>query len=272
MGEGKTEPKGGAHVARVLIIAGSDSSGGAGIQADLKTVMALGGYAGTAITALTAQNTHGVTAIEPASPACVEQQMELFFEDIGVDAVKTGMLFSAPIIRAVTRVLEQRTGLIPLVVDPVMAAKGGAKLLQDDAIHALIHDLLPLAQLVTPNIPEAEIITGMAITTLEDMKRAASLMMEKGCQSVLLKGGHLDGDRLYDILLTPEDYYVYESMRLHTRHTHGTGCTLASAIATLLAQGERLQEAVPVAREYVRRAILAAPGLGQGHGPLGHWA
>lgn len=258
-------------IARILIVAGSDSSGGAGIQADLKSVMALGGYAGTAITALTAQNTRGVTAIEPASPHFIEQQMELFFEDIGADAVKTGMLFSAPIIQAVAGVLERRAGLIPLVVDPVMAAKGGAKLLEDDAISALLNDLLPLAQLVTPNIPEAEIIAGISITTLEDMKRAASLMMEKGCQSVLLKGGHLEGDTLYDILLTPEDYFVYESQRLHTRHTHGTGCTLASAIATLLGQGERLQEAVPTARDYVRRAILAAPALGQGHGPLGHW-
>lgn len=260
----------GEAIARILIVAGSDSSGGAGMQADLKTVMALGGYAGTAITALTAQNTRGVAAIEPASPEFVRQQMELFFEDIGADAVKTGMLFSADIIRAVVNVLEQRAGMIPLVVDPVMAAKGGAKLLEDEAIETLITGLLPLAHLVTPNLPEAELMTGMDITTLEEMKQAASLILQKGAKGVLLKGGHLEGDSLYDVLMTQDDYQVYESQRIATRHTHGTGCTLASSIATLLGQGKRLQEAVPLAREYVRRAIAAAPGLGQGHGPLWH--
>jgi len=256
--------------ARILIVAGSDSSGGAGIQADLKTVMALGGYAGTAITALTAQNTQGVSAIEPASPDFVRQQMELFFEDIGVDAVKTGMLFSADIIRAVVSVLEQRGGMLPVVVDPVMAAKGGATLLKDEAIAILIGELVPLAHLVTPNLPEAELMTGMTIQTLEDMKQAASRIVEKGANAVLLKGGHLEGDTLYDLLMSREDYRVYESPRIHSRHTHGTGCTLASAIATKLGQGERLGEAVAQARDYVRQAIEAAPGLGHGHGPLWH--
>ncbi len=258
------------EVARVLVVAGSDSSGGAGIQADLKTVMALGGYAGTAITALTAQNTLGVTAIEPATPDFIQQQMELFFEDIGADAVKTGMLFSADIVRAVVAVLERRAGMVPVVVDPVMAAKGGAKLLKDDAIAAMMHELLPLSYLITPNLPEAELMTGQPIASLEEMKRAASLLMEKGPRAVLLKGGHLEGETVNDILITQDYYQVYESPRLHTAHTHGTGCTLASAIATLLGQGERLQEAVPIARNYVRRAIAAAPGLGQGHGPLWH--
>ncbi len=258
------------NIARVLIIAGSDSSGGAGIQADIKTTMALGGYAGTAITALTAQNTLGVAAIEPASPYFVRQQMELFFEDIGADVVKTGMLFSAEIIHTVAGVLERHAGMIPVVVDPVMTAKGGARLLEDAATEALLHELMPLAYLVTPNVPEAELITGRSITTLEEMKHAASLICERGPRAVLLKGGHLDGDTVYDILVTGDDYQVYESPRIHSAHTHGTGCTLASAIATLLGQGERLQEAVSIARNYVARAIAAAPGLGQGHGPLWH--
>lgn len=258
------------QIPRILIVAGSDSSGGAGIQADLKTVMAHGGYAGTAITAVTAQNTLGVTAIQAISPDIIWQQMDLFMEDIGADAVKTGMLFSTEIIRTVVGVLEQRAGMIPVVVDPVMVAKGGAKLLADDAVDALIGELLPLADLVTPNIPEAELMVGESITTLEDMKRAASLILEKGAKGVLLKGGHLEGDRLFDVLMTRDDYDVYESPRVHTNHTHGTGCTLASAIATLLGREERLQEAVPMARDYVQRAIAAAPGLGHGHGPLGH--
>lgn len=257
-------------IARILIVAGSDSSGGAGIQADIKTVMALGGYAGTAITAITAQNTLGVTAVEALSPDIIWQQMELFIEDIGADAVKTGMLFSAEIIRTVASVIERRAGLIPVVVDPVMAAKGGAKLLKDDAIATLMNELLPLATLVTPNLPEAELITGIEIKTLDDMKRAAGAMREKGVRGVLLKGGHLDGDIVYDLLMADDIYEIYESPRIDSAHTHGTGCTLASAIATLLGQGERLLEAVPVARNYVRRAIKAAPGLGQGHGPLWH--
>ncbi len=257
-------------IARILIVAGSDSSGGAGIQADLKTVMALGGYAGTAITALTAQNTHGVTAVEPASPNFVEQQMELFFEDIGADAVKTGMLFSADIIHAVSGILEQRAGMIPLVVDPVMVAKGGAPLLKEDAVTALAGSLMPMAHLVTPNIPEAALLCGETIDSLEDMKRAASMILETGPDGVLLKGGHLPGDDVHDVLITNEYYRVYSSPRIDSTHTHGTGCTLASAIATLLGQGERLQEAVPAARAYVQDAIKAAPGLGQGHGPLWH--
>lgn len=259
--------------ARVLIVAGSDSSGGAGIQADLKTVMAFGGYAGTALTALTAQDTFGVAAIEPASPALVRRQMELFLEDIGADAVKTGMLFSAEIIRTAVGVLARHAEGIPLVVDPVMAAGGGARLLQEEAVAALISDLFPLASVVTPNIPEAEIITGQRIKTPEDMRRAAERMLERGAGAVLLKGGHLAGDTLYDLLMTRDGIVrFYESGRIATRHTHGTGCTLASGLATLLGQGKRLQEAVPTARDYVRRAIEAAPGFGRGQGPLGHAA
>lgn len=261
----------GDAIARVLIIAGSDSSGGAGIQADLKTVMALGGYAGTAITALTAQNTQGVAAVEPASPQFVRQQMALFFEDIGADAVKTGMLFSASIIRAVAETLRIYAADLPVVVDPVMVAKGGARLLQEEARDVLLHDLLPCAALVTPNIPEAEWMSGQPIESLEDMRRTARSLQEAGARAVLLKGGHLAGETVYDVLVGEGgEEAVYASPRIDSLHTHGTGCTLASALATLLGQGHTLQEAVPTARDYVRRAIAAAPGLGHGHGPLWH--
>ena len=255
---------------RVLVVAGSDSGGGAGIQADIKAIMALGGYAATAITALTAQNTVGVHGVLPVPPHFVRQQIDAVLDDIGADAVKTGMLGSVEVVQAVAAALRRRGSPTPLVVDPVMVAKGGARLLDDLAVAALRRDLLPLAALLTPNVPEAEALTGLAIADHAAARRAAQALLDLGAAAVLLKGGHLDGAVVQDILATPAGLEVIESPRVDTRHTHGTGCTLASAVAAGLAQGMTLSDAVRRGTAYVHAAILAAPGFGAGHGPLGH--
>jgi len=257
---------------RVLIVAGSDSGGGAGIQADIKTVTALGGYAATAITALTAQNTLGVFDVFPVDPSFVAAQMEAVLSDIGADAIKTGMLFSTPVIQSVARVCAQWATSIPIVVDPVMLAKGGHELLLAEARSALVQDLLPLAALVTPNVPEAELLSGgMRITDQEGMSRAADRVLALGASAVLVKGGHLEGERVYDLLRTADGAeHWFESERLLTRATHGTGCTLASAIAAGIADGLTLQHSVERARRYVQDSMRAAPGFGQGHSPLNH--
>jgi hydroxymethylpyrimidine/phosphomethylpyrimidine kinase len=255
---------------RVLIAAGSDSGGGAGIQADIKTVSALGGYAATAITALTAQNTRGVFGIHPVPPDFVLLQMDKVLTDIGADAIKTGMLASVAIIEAVAEGLSRFAPTVPLVVDPVMVAKGGAALLADDATQALIGHLVRRASLITPNIPEAEMLLGRKIAAAGAMEQAARDLLGLGARAVLLKGGHLDGDDLVDVLADAEGVRSWTSRRLHSRSTHGTGCTLASAIACGLAQGLDLTAAVERGRAYVRRAIETAPGLGSGHGPLNH--
>ncbi|WP_437734982.1 bifunctional hydroxymethylpyrimidine kinase/phosphomethylpyrimidine kinase [Sorangium sp. So ce1335] len=264
---------------RVLIVAGSDSGGGAGIQADLKAVTALDAYGATAITALTAQNTRGVAAVFPVPPGFIGRQMELVLDDIGADAIKTGMLHSAEVIDEVARVYERLGRGAPLVVDPVMVAKGGARLLEPEAEGALRGRLLPLAALLTPNIPEAEVLTGTVIDSVEAMRRAAALLLSMGPRAVLLKGGHLPGAIVVDVLqIAPEPgasgaaggERLFEDARIETRATHGTGCTLASAIAAGLAQGLALVPAIARARRYLREAILAAPGLGHGHGPLNH--
>ena len=254
----------------MLIIAGSDSGGGAGIQGDIKTVTALGGYAATAITALTAQNTQGVFGVLDVPPDFIRQQITLTLDDIGADAIKTGMLNKAEVITAVADALDSHARGIPLVVDPVMVAKGGHKLLDEAAHAALTTLLLPCAALLTPNIPEAEALTGQSITTVADMIAAGQALLKSGAAAVLVKGGHLDGDALTDVLVTPDGVERFESARLHTRNTHGTGCAMASAIATGLAQGLSLRDAVIRARRYVRLAIASAPGLGRGHGPLQH--
>ena len=254
---------------RVLVVAGSDSGGGAGIQADIKAVMALGGYAATAITALTAQNTVGVHGVLPVPPAFIRQQIDAVLDDIGADAIKTGMLGTAETVQAVAAALGRRDRL-PLVVDPVMVAKGGARLLDDSAVAALRRDLLPLAALLTPNVPEAEALTGFAIADHAAARRAAQALLDLGAAAVLLKGGHLHGAVVQDILATSARLEVIESPRIETRHTHGTGCTLASAVAAGLAQGMTLSDAVRRGAAYVHAAILAAPGFGAGHGPLGH--
>ena len=256
--------------ARVLIIAGSDSGGGAGIQGDIKTVQALGGYSMTAITALTAQNTQGVFGIHPVPPEYVAAQMEAVLSDIGADAFKTGMLYSAGVIETVARVIAAKAGSVSLVVDPVMIAKGGAALLAPDALEALKTRLFPLASIITPNIPEAELLTSMTIDTVATMEEAALALHDRyGC-AVLVKGGHLERPDVVDILIENSVVTYFTSLRIDTRHTHGTGCALASAIATGLAQGMSLNNSVIRARSYVHEAIRTAPGLGQGHGPLNH--
>jgi hydroxymethylpyrimidine/phosphomethylpyrimidine kinase len=255
---------------RVLIVAGSDSGGGAGIQADLKTVTALDAYGATAITALTAQNTRGVFGVFPAPPAFIAQQMELVLEDIGADAIKTGMLHSAEVVETVASVCARLAPSVPLVVDPVMVAKGGAPLLLPEARDAVIGRLLPLAALITPNAPEAEALSGVHIDGVDSMRRAADALLALGPRAVLIKGGHLQGPRVYDLLRTPAGERLFEDDRIETSSTHGTGCTLASAIAAGLSQGLTLEPAITRARRYLRLAMTRAPGLGHGHGPLNH--
>jgi hydroxymethylpyrimidine/phosphomethylpyrimidine kinase len=254
---------------RVLIIAGSDSGGGAGVQADIKTVTALGGYAASAITAVTVQNTLGVSQVHAIPAEVVAAQAAAVLDDIGADAIKTGMLGDAGVVEAVAAILEQASQ-VPAVIDPVMIAKGGASLLAPDALELFRTQLLPRADLLTPNAPEAEALTGLPVRDLEDQRRAGEALLAAGARAVLVKGGHLPGDRVTDLLVTPTGETAFEAARIETRHTHGTGCTLASACATGLAQGLALTEAVARAWAYVQEAIARAPGLGRGQGPLDH--
>jgi hydroxymethylpyrimidine/phosphomethylpyrimidine kinase len=255
---------------RVLICAGSDSGGGAGIQADIKAVTALGGFAMTAITALTAQNTLGVHGVMGVPADFIRLQIRVVLQDLGADAIKTGMLADSGTIEAVCDALAEHAPGVPLVADPVMVAKGGHPLLAPEAVATLTARLLPMAAVITPNIPEAEALSGVAIPDVAGMRRAAEKLLRTGVRAVLLKGGHGSGAILTDLLATAGGMEVFESPRLETRHTHGTGCTLASALACGLAQGMALRDAVLRARAYVRAAMLAAPGFGAGHGPLGH--
>ena len=252
-----------------LSIAGSDSGGGAGIVADLKTFEALGVWGTTALVAVTAQNTLGVQAFETLPPALVRAQIESVVTDIGVDAAKTGMLASAELVSAVAAAVRD-FGVPTLVVDPVFVSKHGDTLLADDAVDALRTELLPLARIVTPNLPEASALVGFEVTDREAMVRCAKELLSLGVGAVLVKGGHLAGPLLRDVLVTSEGVEVFEGRRIETRHTHGTGCTLASAIACGLAQKLRLRDAVARARAYLAEAIRTAPGLGQGHGPVNH--
>jgi len=257
---------------RVLIVAGSDSGGGAGIQADIKAVTCLRGFAATAVTALTAQNTLGVEGVHPVPPAFIQQQMRVVLDDLGADCVKTGMLHDTAVIEAIAAVLDAYPGL-PLVVDPVMVAQSGARLLHADAVAAVREVLLPRATLITPNVPEAEALTDTQITTPADLIPAARSLRAAGAGAVLVKGGHLPGDPVHDALAAPEGETWFQDPRLPGRNTHGTGCTLASAIATGVAQGLDLATAVARARTYLRGAIAGAPGLGAGNGPVDHaWA
>ena len=258
-------------IPRVLSIAGSDSSGGAGIQADLKTITALGAYGATVITALTAQNTLGVMGVVGVEPDFVAEQLRAVLDDLGADAIKTGMLFSAAVIRRVAAELELRATSIPIVVDPVMVAKGGARLLREDATRVLVERLLPMAALLTPNLPEAEVLTGISASSVDDLPRLADALLTLGASAVLVKGGHLPGDTVVNLLRTADGAeHRFEGPRIVTRSTHGTGCTLSSAIATGLAEGLTLESSVARARRYVERALQTAPGLGAGHGPLNH--
>ena len=253
---------------RVLIVAGSDSGGGAGIQADIKTVTALGAYAATAITAVTVQNTLGVSAIHQIPLDIVQAQIKAVLDDIGADAVKTGMLGTVGVIEAVMAALNGNEA--PLIVDPVMVAKGGAALLESDAVAALKRHVLPRAALITPNLPEAEVLTGRQIATPQAMRDAIKHLLDLGPKAVLLKGGHLAGAEIIDIYASATGTQEWHDARIATRHTHGTGCTLASAVATGFAQGLKPVDSITRARRYVRRALETAPGLGQGHGPLNH--
>lgn len=257
-------------IAKVLTIAGSDSGGGAGIQADLKTITALGGFGMSVITALTAQNTLGVHGIHEVPPDFIEKQFDAVATDIGVDAAKTGMLSSSEIMETVANKIEQY-GIKKLVVDPVMVAKGGAMLIREEAKKTLIHRLLPLAFVITPNIPEAEELTGMKIVTVDEMEAAAHAIHRMGAANVFLKGGHLSGNAL-DILYDGSNFHQFSEERIDTKNTHGTGCTTSAAIATGLAQGMDVYAAVGRAKEYITAAIRSALPLGGGHGPTNHMA
>ncbi|RDC60525.1 Hydroxymethylpyrimidine kinase [Alteripontixanthobacter maritimus] len=273
---------------RILSIAGSDSSGGAGIQADIKTVTMLGGYAMTAITALTAQNSVGVQAIEPVSPDFVSQQITSCAGDIGIDAVKIGMLATPDVIHAVAdalAALRADNAVLPIVLDPVMVATSGARLIEDDAVAAMVQRLFPLATIITPNLPELRALSDDTAPddahgplALDTIAKTAGAIARKHGAHVLAKGGHAegseaDGDRVFDLLIDPEGRWnSYNHARLETRHTHGSGCTLSSAIATFLGYTMPMEHAVRLARQFVFAAIQNAPGFGAGSGPMGHQA
>ena len=254
---------------RVLIIAGSDSSGGAGIQADIKTVTALGGYAMTAVTAVTAQNTLGVKDIIPIPTKNIQKQIKMVLEDIGTDAVKIGMLHNVSIIKCVCHIIK-KYNLKNIVIDPVMVAKGGTRLINNNAIAYLKKILLPLGFLVTPNIPEAEVLSGCYISNKEDMIKAAKKILNMGPKNVLLKGGHLKSNMIFDILVTSRKIKIYSKRKIRTRNTHGTGCTLSSALATCLSQKKNILKSCTISLKYVDKAITYAPSYGKGFGPLNH--
>jgi hydroxymethylpyrimidine/phosphomethylpyrimidine kinase len=255
---------------RLLVIAGSDSSGGAGIQADIKTAQAFGVYAQTAITAVTVQNTLGVTGAHIVPPDVVRDQIIACLSDIGADAIKTGMLGSADMVEMVAKTLAEHASGIPLVVDPVMVAKGGSPLLDEAAVTVMKKQLLPLALLVTPNLPEAEVLTGIYPKSEHRIRNAAMVFKLLRVENVLFKGGHGQDPVVRDVLWSDGEFIPLEAPRQDTRHTHGTGCTLATAIACGLAQGRSLRDAVSRAHMFVQNAIRTAPGLGAGHGPLSH--
>ncbi len=257
-------------VPKVLVIAGSDSGAGAGIQADIKSIAANGAYATTAITSITSQNTIGVQAISDVPLAAVESQIISVLQDIGADVIKTGMLSNKNIISLVSGILDKYK--IKLVLDPVMVAKGGAKLLRDDAISALKNKLISKAFLITPNIPEAEVISGMKIKNIADMEKAATKIISKyKCNAVLIKGGHMEGKILTDILIYKNKITKLTAVKTKTKNTHGTGCTYASAIAANIAKGEKLEYAVKHAHAYLQGAIKGGYKIGKGHNPVNHF-
>lgn len=258
-------------VYRALTIAGSDSGGGAGIQADLKTFHQLGVYGMSVLTALTAQNTLGVHGVMPVSPEFVGQQIDAVLSDIGTDAVKTGMLFDSNIIEMVAKKIKQYE-INNYVLDPVMIAKGGAPLLLEEAVCAIKKHLIPLAMVITPNLPEAEQLTGMKIETMEQMKKAAEILREMGARAVVIKGGHASGDMAIDIFFDGKEYKELKAKRFETEQTHGTGCTFAAAITAGLAKGKSVVEAVEEAKKFITAAISHPLGIGHGHGPTNHWA
>ncbi|WP_066308698.1 bifunctional hydroxymethylpyrimidine kinase/phosphomethylpyrimidine kinase [Bacillus sp. FJAT-29814] len=257
---------------KALTIAGSDSGGGAGIQADLKTFQELEVYGMSALTAVTAQNTLGVHGVYPMTAEAVDNQMKAIGEDIGTDAVKTGMLFNAEIIEIVAENLK-KFQWPNVVVDPVMIAKGGASLLQQEAIITMKKYLLPLAKIVTPNIPEAEVLTEMTILTAEDKREAAKRLYEFGVKNIVIKGGHEENQSdSIDLLFDGNEFYSITSKRIHTKNTHGTGCTFSAAVTAELANGSSVNEAIKLAKEFIQAAIEDGIVIGHGHGPTNHWA
>jgi hydroxymethylpyrimidine/phosphomethylpyrimidine kinase len=252
-----------------MTIAGSDSGGGAGIQADLKTFLALGVYGASTLTTITAQNTLGVSAVHEVPTDVIAAQIDAVVSDIGVDAAKTGMLSSAAIITTVAKRIRHWQ-IDKLVVDPVMVAKSGDRLLREDAVHSLVHELLPLALVLTPNVPEAEVLVGRRLETDADMRAAARKILDLGPRSVVMKGGHRSGDTSIDLFFDGRTFLEFDSPRFDTPNTHGTGCTFSAAIAAGLARGLRLQDAVAEAKRYVSEAIRCSGPLGGGHGPVAH--
>ena len=254
---------------KILIIAGSDSSGGAGIQADIKTVTALGSYAMTAITAITSQNTTGVNSIVPIPPKEVKKQILFTSRDIKPDAIKIGMLHSSEVIISVLNALK-KIKVSKIVLDPVMIAKGGVRLINQKAIKTLEKKLIKKSYLITPNIPEAEILTKIKIKNLEDMIRGARILLKMGAKNVLMKGGHVKTKYVEDILLTKKGIKIFKNRRIKTHNTHGTGCTLSSAIATFLSCGKPLKKSCELGTKYVNQAIGSNINYGKGHGPINH--
>ena len=253
----------------ILIIAGSDSSGGAGIQADLKTVTSLGSYGMTAITAVTVQNTTGVKSVVSIDPKKIYDQIVFTSEDIKPDAIKIGMLHSTEVIKKVLKALE-KIKVKKIILDPVMIAKGGARLIDEKAIKILKKELIKKVDLITPNIPEAEVLTEMKINSVEDMILAANKLIVLGAKNVLIKGGHLNKKKLFDIFLSKKDFKIFESKKFITKNTHGTGCTLSSAITTFYSCGKSIKKSCELAIKYVNSAIKSNPKLGKGHGPINH--
>jgi len=254
---------------KILIIAGSDSSGGAGIQADIKTVTALGSYAMTAITAVTIQNTTGVKAIVPIDSKEISNQIEFTSKDIKPDAIKIGMLHSTKIIKSVIQSLD-KINVKKIILDPVMIAKGGAKLINNEAIQLLKNKLIKKVSLITPNIPEAELLTNTKIKTKEDMIYAASVLIGLGAKNVFIKGGHLDSRMVQDIFVNKKEIMIIKNRRITTRNTHGTGCTLSSAISTFFSCGKTLKKSCELATKYVNNSIRSNLNYGKGHGPINH--
>ena len=254
---------------KILIIAGSDSSGGAGIQADIKTVTTLGGYAMTAVTAITAQNTTGVSSVVPVRPKEIEKQIVFTCKDIKPDAIKIGMLHSSEVILSVIRAVK-KVKTKKSVLDPVMVAKGGFKLINEKAIKTLREKLMKKAYLITPNIPEAEVLTKTKIKNLEDMIHAANILLEFGVKNVLVKGGHRNTKTMNDVFLSRKELKIFKNKKIKTKNTHGTGCTLSSAITTFLGCGKTLNKSCELGIKYVNQSIRSNLNYGKGHGPINH--
>ena len=254
---------------KILIIAGSDSSGGAGIQADIKTVTALGSYAMTAVTAITAQNTTGVNSVVPIPPREIEKQILFTSKDIQPDAIKIGMLHSSDVINSVIKSLR-KVKTKKIILDPVMVAKGGFKLINDRAIKTLREKLIKKVYIITPNIPEAEVLTKIKIQSLEDMIQAANILLKFGVKNILIKGGHRNTKTMQDVLLNKKELKIFKNKKIKTKNTHGTGCTLSSAITTFLACGKNINKSCELGIKYVNQSIRSNLNYGKGHGPINH--